>query len=100
MSGAPITSRRKRKGRSSNLPRERPFLLFNIALKLELGSELNLPRRRGSSGHQTRRGRNSRGRRGVYHLIWRGEVGVVEDIEELGPELQPQPFSEMRASGG
>ncbi len=46
----------KREGRSSTLLRERPLFLFNIALKLQLGPELYLPRcRRGRRHHARRR---------------------------------------------
>jgi len=74
----------------------------STASKQELQRKLNLPRRGGR-----RRDRPGRGAIGVAgtvtrenHLVRVRETGVVENIEELGPELQHEALAKMHVLEG
>ena len=47
---------------------------------------------------QSGRGRDARRGRRIDHFIRSEEVGVVEDVEELGAELQSKSLGEMRVA--
>ena len=69
-------------------------------LPQQLQAELNLPRGRGRRGNDARRcGRqHSRGRR-EDDRVRIVEIGAIENIEQLGPELKVEPLREQEFFG-
>src|SRR5262249_60507576 len=61
-------------------------LRHNPTLKDQFQCELNLPRRSGFACREARAGDSTKGR-AAHDVAWLAEVRMVEEVEELHPEL-------------
>lgn len=70
-----------------------------LASPEELQAELDLARRGGSSGDDAGGGRGRAGGGGVDDGIGRIEIGVIEEIEDFGAELERETFRDGKFAG-
>ena len=85
---------------SDELPRSRtPCIISENGLESKLQSKLNLPRRRPWVARRNAARVGVRARSAEQHAVREEKILMVENVKELGPELQPDLFRKLGVLG-